>query len=204
MEMTQDAVIRNFEVIGEASRNIERHYPDPDRELTEWARQFLSQDSGTTDTEEFLLAVTTGIRDGFAYRERNELGVQIPTETLRLGGTCRDFALFMMEAVRSVGIAARFVSGYLYDPAIDGMASDVTGSGSTHAWVQVYLPGAGWIEFDPTNGSYGGHNLVPVAVAREPDQAIPVSGSFLGASDDFISMSVDVTVRSLSTTKGAA
>jgi transglutaminase-like putative cysteine protease len=133
----------------------------------------------------------------FDYAERHEPGVQSPLETLNLGsGTCRDYALFMMEAVRSVGLAARFVSGYLYDPALDGGASDITGAGSTHAWVQVYLPGAGWVEFDPTNGSQGGFNLVPIAVAREPEQAVPVSGSFTGDASDFLGMNVEVSVHS--------
>ncbi len=103
----------------------------------------------------------------------------------------------MMEAVRSVGLAARFVSGYLYDAAIDGKASDVTGAGATHAWVQVYLPGAGWVEFDPTNGSYGGTNLIPVAVARDPSHAMPVSGTYEGGPEDFVEMEVVVQVRSM-------
>jgi transglutaminase-like putative cysteine protease len=103
----------------------------------------------------------------------------------------------MMEAVRTVGLAARFVSGYLYDPAIDGAQSDISGAGSTHAWVQVYLPGAGWVEFDPTNASYGGQNLIPVAVAREPIQAMPVSGTYDGAPEDFIEMNVNVEVRAV-------
>lgn len=191
--------------VPDLGRTIERHYGDPERLVTDWARRFLSQDSGTTDTEDFLMAVTAAIRDEFTYRERNEPGVQAPIETLELGaGSCRDFAVFMMEAIRSVGIAARFVSGYLYDPAIEGGPSDVAGAGSTHAWVQVYLPGAGWMEFDPTNGSHGGHNLVPVAVARTPEQAIPVSGTFDGNPEDFVEMSVNVTVRSLQTVEGAA
>jgi transglutaminase-like putative cysteine protease len=127
---------------------------------------------------------------------REDEGVQTPAETLDRGtGSCRDFALFMMEAARSVGLAARFISGYLYDPALDGEQSDILGAGATHAWVEIYLPGAGWVEFDPTNGSYGGHNLVRVAVAREPQQAIPISGSYQGRADEFLSLTVDVTVR---------
>jgi len=191
--------------VPDLGRTIERHYPDAERKITDWARRFLSQDSGTTDTEEFLLAVTHAVRDEFDYQTRLEQGVQSPVETLERGtGSCRDYALFMMEAVRSVGLAARFVSGYLYDPAIDGGPGDVSGAGSTHAWVQVYLPGAGWLEFDPTNGSYGGHNLVPIAVAREPDQAVPVSGNFDGVLEDFIDMTVEVTVRAVNILEGVA
>jgi transglutaminase-like putative cysteine protease len=96
--------------------------------------------------------------------------------------------------VRSLGLAARFVSGYLYVPSRDGESS--TGGGSTHAWCQVYLPGAGWVELDPTNGSVGNHNLIRVAVARDPGQAIPLSGTYLGRADDDLGMTVDVNVQS--------
>ncbi len=191
--------------VPDLGRTIERHYPDPDRRITEWARQFLRDGNGDTGTEAFLLAVTQAIRESFAYQVREEPGVQTPVETLERGtGSCRDYALFMMEAVRSVGLAARFVSGYVYDPAVDGGNSDVVGAGATHAWVQVYLPGAGWVEFDPTNGSTGGANLVPIAVAREPAQAMPVSGSFDGEPNDFIEMTVSVNVRAESPFEGAA
>ncbi len=183
--------------IPDLGRTIERHYSDPERLVTDWARRFLAPDDNTKSTESFLLSLTTGIHDEFLYESRYEPGVQNPVQTLeRQAGTCRDFAVLMMEAVRSVGLAARFVSGYLYDPAIEGQESEVVGAGATHAWVQVYLPGAGWLEFDPTNGSYGGANLVPVAVAREPSQAIPVSGTYDGGPEDFIEMSIDVSVRS--------
>lgn len=183
--------------VPDLGRTIERHYSDPHRLVTEWTRRFLST-RGATRTEDFLVSVTSAIRDEFAYEERHEPGVQTPVETLERGaGTCRDYALLMMEAVRSVGLAARFVSGYLYDPALDGGVSDIQGAGSTHAWVQVYLPGAGWVEFDPTNGSYGGHNLVPVAVVREPQQALPVQGTFDGTAEDFIEMQIDISVQAV-------
>jgi transglutaminase-like putative cysteine protease len=185
-------------------QTIERQYPDPDRLVMEWIRRFITN-GGASDTEGFLRSVNTAIRDEFVYKERFEPGVQSPVDTLKYGsGSCRDFALFMMEAVRSVGLAARFVSGYVYDPSIDGGESEIVGAGSTHAWAQVYLPGAGWIEFDPTNASIGGRNLVPVAVAREPAQAMPVSGSFAGSPEDFIEMKVDVTVRSTRLTANAS
>jgi len=183
--------------VPDLGRTIERHYTDPERVVTEWTRQFL-ENSGSSDTEAFLRAVNSAIRRDFTYMERREPGVQSPVETLKSrSGSCRDYALLMMEALRSVGLAARFVSGYLYDPALDGQKSDITGAGATHAWMQVYLPGGGWVEFDPTNASVGGHNLVPVAVAREPGQAMPVSGKFDGSPEDFIDMKVDVTVHSV-------
>lgn len=191
--------------VPDLGRTIERHYSDPERRVTEWTRRFLGGGLGGIDTEMFLTSVTQGIRQEFDYAVRHEPGVQTPLETLELGsGTCRDYALFMMEAVRSVGLAARFVSGYLYDPALDGGVSDITGAGSTHAWVQVYLPGAGWVEFDPTNGSLGGANLVPIAVAREPGQAVPVAGSFVGNASDFLGMEVEVSVHSQQMMSGVA
>jgi transglutaminase-like putative cysteine protease len=184
--------------IPDLGRTIERHYSDPDRLVTEWTRSWLLPPAGSHVTETFLRALNSSIHNDLRYEERFTPGVQTPVKTLQRGaGTCRDFALLMMEAVRTVGLAARFVSGYLYDPAIDGSQSDVTGAGSTHAWVQVYLPGAGWVEFDPTNASYGGQNLIPVAVAREPIQAMPVSGTYDGAPEDFIDMSVNVEVRAV-------
>jgi transglutaminase-like putative cysteine protease len=106
-------------------------------------------------------------------------------------GTCRDFAVLMMEAARSLGLAARFVSGYLY---VKDSASPRLGGGATHAWLQVYLPGAGWVEFDPTNGIVGNHDLIRVAVVRDPRHAIPLAGTYIGAPGDFLSMDVEVSV----------
>ena len=178
-------------------RTLEPHYPDRARIVGEWARRWIDNKDLRGGTRAFLENLTRGIRDELRYVERAEQGVQSPVETLhKQSGTCRDFAVLMMEAVRSFGLAARFVSGYLYDPVLDGGQSGIVGAGATHAWVQVYLPGAGWVEFDPTNGSYGGHNLIPVCVAREADQAIPISGSWSGPPDAFRGMEVRVEVRS--------
>lgn len=176
-------------------RFIERHYPDPDGEVTLWANGFLKT-NGPTGTLEALTEMTRAInRDGFTYLARDTEGVQTPIQTLHLlSGSCRDFALMMTEAVRALGMAARFVSGYLYSPATIYAAN--VGGGATHAWVQVYLPGAGWMEFDPTNGIVGNRDLIRVAVVRDPSQAGTISGTWNGASSDFLGMSVEVTVRS--------
>ena len=100
----------------------------------------------------------------------------------------------MMEAVRSLGLAARFVSGYLYVPSRDG--PEYLGGGSTHAWCQVYLPGAGWVEFDPTNGIIGNRDLIRVSIARDPGQALPLSGTYLGNMEDELDMKIEVNVKS--------
>nr|WP_259372735.1 transglutaminase family protein [Schlegelella koreensis] len=171
------------------------NHEDPDGELTAWARQFIRQD-GPTHTRELLIEMNQHIRDHFKYVARDEEGTQTPNETLELGsGSCRDYALLMMEAARRLGYATRFVSGYIYDPALDGAAASGTvGSGQTHAWLQVYLPGAGWVPFDPTNNLLGSSQLIRVGVARDPAQAAPISGCWYGESDDYIGMEVSVEV----------
>jgi transglutaminase-like putative cysteine protease len=170
------------------------HYSDPDGELSAWARNFLDAEA-PTPTYKILSQMTHGIRDRFLYRKRHEHGTQHPLDTLQSGsGTCRDYALLMIEALRRLGIAARFVSGYLFVPS--GEESGYLGGGSTHAWVQVYLPSAGWIEFDPTNGIVGTRDLIRVAVAREPSQAIPLHGTYLGPVDAFVGMEVHIRVTS--------
>jgi transglutaminase-like putative cysteine protease len=173
---------------------ITPQYGDPDGELSAWALNFLDPE-GPTPTFKILAGMTHGIRDGFTYRKRHEHGTQHPLDTLQSGaGTCRDFALLMIEALRRLGIAARFVSGYLF---LQGRrAQNYVGGGSTHAWVQVYLPSAGWIEFDPTNGIVGSRDLIRVAVARDPRQAIPLHGTYLGSADAFLGMDVSINVVS--------
>jgi len=177
------------------------HHDDPGGHLTAWARQFLRTD-GLTGTRELLVKMNQSIRDNFRYAARDEEGTQTPQQTLKLStGSCRDFALLMMEAVRRLGIATRFVSGYLYDPALDGGSADATGStvgaGATHAWLQAYLPGAGWVPFDPTNNLTGGNQLIRVGVARDPSQAAPIAGSWYGEADDYLGMTVNVAVHRL-------
>ncbi|MEQ9642993.1 MAG: transglutaminase family protein [Alphaproteobacteria bacterium] len=168
---------------------VRRH---PDAEVDLWASQFLAP-SGSTATMQLLQAMTHGIKQQFNYSRRVQKGVQSPIETLRRGqGSCRDFALLMMEAVRSLGLAARFVSGYIFVPRHDAGAT--LGGGATHAWLQVYLPGAGWVDFDPTNSIVGNRDLIRVAVAWDPKQVLPLWGTFISETSISSTMSVNVHV----------
>lgn len=187
------------EEIPDLGRTTERHYADPEHKVDEWAKQFAVPDPASggalVQTQPMLEAMMAAIKNGFCYCCREAEGTQTPVETLALrSGSCRDLALLMIEAARSLGFAARFVSGYLYDPAVQGAAEGASGAGATHAWVQIYLPGAGWVEFDPTNALVGGKNLIRVAVARDPRQAVPLAGEWVGSPCDYLGMEVKVTV----------
>jgi len=170
-------------------------YLDSAGRVRDWARGFVagSESGDGTDTLSLLKDLCAGVAAEIAYETRDDDGAQSPDETLaRRRGSCRDFAVLFVDAVRSLGFGARIVSGYLYDPDLDMRGS--TGAGSTHAWAEVYVPGAGWITFDPTNRSVGGFNLVPVAMARHISQTMPVSGSFAGDVSAFLGLEVAVSV----------
>jgi len=168
-------------------------YPDPAGRLRGWARGFVRSDP--TDTLALLKDLSVGVPAWIHYQSREDEGTQSPIETLDRGwGSCRDFAVLFVEAARSLGFGARIVSGYLYNPDQDRLGS--AAAGTTHAWAEVYVPGAGWITFDPTNRGVGSFNLIPVAVARDIRQAMPVTGSFVGMTDAFLGMTVQVLVTS--------
>jgi transglutaminase-like putative cysteine protease len=172
------------------------HAEDPDGSVAAWTKSFVAGDQDRT--ADVLHRILRSFRESFSYRSREAEGTQSPGETLRTrSGTCRDYAWLMIEALRRLGLAARFVSGYLYDAALDGGAVGMTGSGATHAWLQVFLPGAGWLDYDPTNQINCGFDLIPVAVARHPGQAIPLEGSWFGDGKDYLGMSIHVAVRKL-------
>jgi len=175
------------------ARLTELQTPDSDRKVEAWARRVVSR-VDSKETLRVLGAMTHAIKEQFRYDARHEEGTQTAAQTLALGsGTCRDFAVLMMEALRCFGLATRFVTGYLYD----SNSGSVRGGGSTHAWCSVYLPGAGWVEYDPTNGLIAGANLIRVGVTRNAEQAIPVSGGFVGNTDDPIALHVDVSVHAV-------
>jgi transglutaminase-like putative cysteine protease len=169
--------------------------------LDRWSAQFLGS-NGSTDMHTLLVGMTQTLRRTFRHVPRHENGIQDPIETLDLGsGSCRDLAVLMIAALRSRGIAARFVSGYLHldDDADDGGAASEPGDeaigGNTHAWVQVYVPGPGWVDFDPSSGMVGNRNLIRVAVAQHPREAIPLQGSWYGSASDHLAMRVAVKVE---------
>ncbi|CAN5254626.1 transglutaminase family protein [soil metagenome] len=181
----------NSEDMPDLLRSIDRQHLDPRRQIDEWARSFLSA-PGQTDTLAMLSEMTATIRRDFTYVARHEKGTQTPIETLtKRSGTCRDYAMLMIEAVRALGFAARFVSGYVYNPS---QREARRGGGNTHAWVRVYLPGSGWVEFDPTNGIIGNRGLIRVAIARDIYQAVPISGTWAGFPGSFLDMTVGVNI----------
>jgi len=178
---------------------ITPEYDHPAEQVKTWAEE-IAEGAGC-DTWTILTEMNSRIYRDLKYVRREEVGVQRPRETLALGaGSCRDFAVLMMEGVRQLGFAARFVTGYLYDPVFDNREGGFQGAGATHAWVQVFLPGAGWIEFDPTNGLVASGNLIRTGVARTPSQAAPLEGSFVGDPNDFLGMDVHVQVKALAPT----
>jgi transglutaminase-like putative cysteine protease len=170
-----------------------QQYSDTAGRLAGWAQGFVR--SNPTDTLSLLKDLSAGVAHQIRYRERDEEGTQSPIETLdQRSGSCRDLATLFTEAVRSLGFGARIISGYLVDPDENAIGS--AGKGTTHAWSEVYLPGAGWIGFDPTNRSLGGFNLIPVAVGRNVGQVMPVAGTFAGPADALDGMTVQVIVTS--------
>lgn len=163
-------------------------HPDPGGRLASWARGFVHE--SPTDTLSLLKDINGDLGGRVSYRVRDEAGTQSPLTTLDLAsGSCRDIAALFVETVRSLGFAARAVSGYLFDPE-----ASMEDAGSTHAWAEVYLPGAGWVTFDPTHRRLGSANLIPVAVGRHNEQIMPISGGYAGAAEDFVGMEVRVSV----------
>ncbi len=167
--------------------------PSVQAKVRRFAQGFLDA-YGSADTHALLVGMTDTIWRNFRHTARHEKGIFAPARTLELSsGSCRDLAVLMIAALRCLGIAARFVSGYLHLPNDD----DNFAGGNTHAWVQVFIPGPGWIDFDPSSGMVGNQNLVRVAAVPTPEEAIPLQGSWIGAPSDHLAMNVAVKVNAL-------
>jgi transglutaminase-like putative cysteine protease len=183
------------EDLPDLAQSMQRLHADPQGIVDQWARRFVRR-TGATPLQTLLSDMTQDIYAEFKYSKRLEMGSQTPLQTLELrSGSCRDYAILMIEAVRSLGVAARFVSGYIYSPHRSPAHRGRIGGGHTHAWVRVYLPACGWVEFDPTNGIVGNADLVRVAVARDPRQAVPLHGTWAGLPTDYLGMDVEVDVH---------
>jgi transglutaminase-like putative cysteine protease len=168
--------------------------------LDRWSAAFFQNDK-STDLHELLVGMTRTIKRTIEHVSRHEEGIQDPVETLALkSGSCRDVAVLMIAALRSRGIAARFISGYVHlvdDDKGEVVKEDEIAGGNTHAWVQVYVPGPGWVDFDPAAGAVGNQNLIRVAAALHPGEAIPLQGTWYGSPSDHLSMNVAVRVRAV-------
>ncbi len=179
---------------------MQPQFPAMEAAVRDWLKQFLDSE-GRAKTLDFLLAVNSGIAEQFGYGRREEEGTQPPGETLKLRtGTCRDFSLLLMEIARHMGLAARYVSGYLCRSDEDEDAPDIADN-STHAWTEIYLPGAGWKGFDPTSGILAAGYHVRVAATRNPAQATPIRGSYLGDASLFAGMDVSINAIAYETAK---
>ncbi|MEM0966774.1 MAG: transglutaminase family protein [Verrucomicrobiota bacterium] len=162
-------------------------WPNDSKHLKPWVSQFWIPGQAI-ETYVLLDQMAKEIVAAFSYEMREEPGVQSPATTLTRGsGSCRDFAALFIEACRYLGLAARFVSGYLYNPGAEQ-------HGATHAWSEIYLPGAGWIGFDNTSGLVTGSAHIATAVHRHPESVPPVSGGFTGTSYASPTLSVEVNV----------
>ncbi len=211
LEIRSDVVVRHFEsepldfLVDESALHYPFHFspderievipyqmlcfPDDGPVVREWLQAFWSP-GRLIETYVLLDRLNRAIAGDLDYRMREEPGVQSPAQTLRQGsGSCRDFATLFIEACRHLGLAGRFVSGYLNCPA------STEGHGSTHAWSEVYLPGAGWKGFDNTSGALVGHDHIAAAVSRHPAAVPPVEGSFTGPEGVTGAMEVTVEVN---------
>jgi transglutaminase-like putative cysteine protease len=192
--LESDAVMFPFAYDAEEQRDLQPYLEPAYGEDRMVIRQWLAalwRPTQRVGTLELLSLINQRVRAEFSYQRRDEMGVQSPRETLRRRmGSCRDFAVLFMEVCRVLGLASRFASGYIMPE--NGASME---HGSTHAWAEVYLPGAGWRGVDPTLGSWSDHKHIPVAMTRHASQAAPVSGLFAGDAGAFKSLCVDVSAH---------
>jgi transglutaminase-like putative cysteine protease len=177
-----------------------RPYLEPEEaqrwRVLEWAREALGDPSKARETISFLTDLNLAVHRSIAYERRDEEGTQTANETLQRGrGSCRDMAELFVATSRQLGLAARFVSGYLYEASQPGAIGTFNvAAGSMHAWAEVYLPGAGWRGFDPTNGLLTDHHFLPAAVATRPDWVNPIQGRYFHAGSIASEMRVALSI----------
>ena len=182
-------------------RSALRPYLEPEESerwrVLDWAREVLGDPSKPRETISFLTDLNLAINRRIAYERRDDEGTQTPNETLERGrGACRDMAELFVATSRHLGLAARFVSGYLYEPPRpDGSAAFNVAAGSMHAWAEVYLPGAGWRGFDPTNGLLTNHQFLPAAVASRPEWVSPIQGQYFHPGEVMSQMHVSLNIE---------
>jgi transglutaminase-like putative cysteine protease len=156
--------------------------------LQAWLRsRFVKPPS---DTVGWVFALNQAINQSLVYRRRDEPGIQSPLETIgHNSGSCRDYASLLVACARTLGLAARFVSGYAYDANLDPRLT-----GDMHAWVEIFLPGAGWRGVDPTYGIFCHNAYVPVAHAVVAESINPIQGSYFSAQPATAELSIDVRI----------
>ncbi|MDQ8204369.1 transglutaminase family protein [Pelagicoccus sp. SDUM812003] len=174
--------------------NLGIYLEPPDEETQSVVKRWIQENfpSQPSDTVSWIFALNQALYQNLSYKRRDEAGIQTSIQTLQQGGgSCRDYAVALIDCARTLGIAARFVSGYLHDPLVDGNAS-----GDMHAWAEIFLPGAGWRGIDPTNGIFCQNAYVPVAHAVVAESVNPIQGSFQSRTPAFAKLRNDVRVRS--------
>lgn len=161
--------------------------------LRAWLDQHLPKPP--TETVPFLIALNGAVHSALTYTRREEQGIQSAAETLAQGsGSCRDYAVLLIELCRALGLAARFVSGYLYDPVAPGA---IPQDPSMHAWAEVYLPGAGWRGLDATRGIFCDDAFVPVAHAALAESVNPIQGTFYGPGSVTSQLTTTLSIEKL-------
>lgn len=163
-------------------------------QLRTWLAQNFS--SPPADTVAFLAELNTTVRQALSYTRRDEPGIQTPAETLALrSGSCRDYAVLLIALCRTLGLAARFVSGYLHEPPAPGVLNPLPPT--MHAWTEVYLPGAGWRGLDPTRGIFCDDAFVAVAHAALAESVNPIQGGFFSPYPVISNLYTTLTIEKL-------
>lgn len=185
---------------------LNRDVTDDAREVLNWFNGAVPYPQQHSDIVRFLSDLNEAIHRDIFYVRRDEEGIQTPDTTLGLrSGSCRDMAVLFIAVARQLGLAARFVSGYLFDPPNVATGAPIfnRAAGSMHAWAEVYLPGAGWKGFDPTNGILANNFFVPSAVSHEPSAIDPIQGTYFTKNAATSWMEVDLEIQEVHEKPGA-